>query len=162
MTAVANLFERLDARRPALPGKENGANIPEPAQLPVTIPRGPLLQTIVPPTDHRSPPIEKLLDWLVNRWPKPSVRVREICQFGPPAARNRKSAIALAELLAANGWLTPLKTRRHDMKMWQIVRGPHEPPRTGDHKVYGKPLNQREAGNFDRLSRRKCSKRSEP
>jgi hypothetical protein len=91
---------------------------------PVTIPRGPLLQPIVPLTDHRSPPIEKTLDWLVNRWPKPSVRARDILRFGPPAARNRKSAIALAESLVASGWLRPLSTRQHNMKMWQVVRGP--------------------------------------
>src|SRR5262245_8167143 len=91
---------------------------------PETIPRGPLLQPIVPPTDHRSPPIEKTLDWLVNRWPKPAVRVRDILRFGPPAARNRKSAIVLAETLAANGWLAPLPTRQHNEKMWAIVRGP--------------------------------------
>jgi hypothetical protein len=100
------------------------ADTPEPEQLPVTIPRGPLLQPIVPPTDHKSPPIEKCLDWLVNRWPKPSVRTRDFLRFGPPAARNRKSAIALAEILTKNGWLAPLKTRRHDMCEWQIIRGP--------------------------------------
>jgi hypothetical protein len=135
---AGNLFERLDARQR---GTENVADTPKPEQLPVTIPRGPLLQPIVPPADHKSPPIEKLLDWLVNRWPKSAIRVREICQFGPPAARNRKSAIALTELLAANGWLTPIETRQHNMKLWRIVRGPHENPsedhfpKTSDHRV---------------------------
>jgi len=96
---------------------------PEKAQQPITIPRGPLLQPIVPPADYRSPPIEKLLDWLVNRWPKPSVRVRDICRFGPNPIRNRMAATAMAETLAEYGWLTPLKTRRIDMREWQIVRG---------------------------------------
>jgi hypothetical protein len=113
---VSNLFERLDKGRHS----EN----PEKDRLPGTIPRGPLLQPIVPPTDHGSPTIEKALDWLINRWPKPAVRVRDILRFGPPAARNRKSAIAMAESLVANGWLLPLKTRQHNMKMWQVVRGP--------------------------------------
>src|SRR5262245_13695897 len=89
---------------------------------PEKILRGPLLKPIVPPTDPKAPPIEKTLDWLVNRWPKPTIRVREILQFGPPAARNRKSALALAETLAANGWLAPLPTRQHNEKMWAIVR----------------------------------------
>lgn len=74
---------------------------------PETIPRGPLLKPIVPPTDHRSPPIEKTLDWLVNRWPKPTVRVRDILRFGPNPIRNRTSAIATAEILAQRGWLSP-------------------------------------------------------
>jgi hypothetical protein len=86
------------------------------------IPRGPLLRPIVPPSDHRSPPIEKCLDWLVNRWPKPTVRVRDILQFGPNPIRNRTSAIATAEILAQRGWLSPLPTRQHNEKMWAIVR----------------------------------------
>src|SRR5882762_9285626 len=77
-------------------------------QPPVTVPRGPLLQPIVPPADSNSPPIERLLDFIVNRWPKPAIRVREICQFGPGSIRDRKSAIALTEILAQNGWLAPL------------------------------------------------------
>ena len=96
----------------------------ERAAEPETIPRGPLLQPIVPPTNYKSPLSEKCLDWLVNRWPKPAVRTRDFMRFGPPAARNRKSAIALAETLAEHGWLHPLPTHQHNMKMWQIVRGP--------------------------------------
>jgi len=26
--------------------------------------------------------------------------------------------------LVEHGWLTPIKTRRHNMKAWQVVRGP--------------------------------------
>src|SRR5262249_20382794 len=97
---------------------------PKKERLPGTTPRGPLLQPIVPPANYNSSPTEKLLDWLVNRWPKPSVRVRDICRFGPGSLGDRKSAINLAEALEAHGWLTPLKTRQHNMKMWQVVRGP--------------------------------------
>src|SRR4051794_37384142 len=97
---------------------------PEKEQPPVTIPRGPLLQPIVPPSDSKSPPIERLLDFLVNRWRRPEIRIREICQFGPNPIRNRKNALALAETLAANGWLAPLPpTRQHNEKLWRIVRG---------------------------------------
>jgi hypothetical protein len=88
-----------------------------------TIPRGPLLQPIVPPADKDSPPTEKLLDFLINRWSKPAIRVRDILRFGPGSLRNRKSAITLAEALEVHGWLRPLATRQHNMKMWQIVRG---------------------------------------
>jgi hypothetical protein len=95
----------------------------EKEQPPITIPRGPLLRPIVPSTDSKSPPIERLLDFLVNRWRKPAIRIREICQFGPGSIRDRKSAMALAEILVAHGWLAPNKTRRHDTREWQIIRG---------------------------------------
>ena len=95
----------------------------EKEQPPVTIPRGPLLRPIVPPSDSNSPPIERLLDFIVNRWRKPVIRVREICQFGPGPIRDRKSALALAETLVAHGWLSPNTTRRHDTREWRIVRG---------------------------------------
>src|SRR5262249_41609368 len=96
---------------------------PKKERLPGTIPRGPLLQPIVPPADHNSPPIEQLLHFLINRWSKPSVRVRDICRFGPNSVRNRAVATAMTETLATFGWLSPIKTRRIDMREWQIVRG---------------------------------------
>src|SRR5262245_36109015 len=113
--AMATFFDRVKG-----PPQQGGKQEP-----PVTIPRGPLLQPIVPPSDHKSPPLEKTLDWLVNRWPKPTIRAREIHQFGPPAARNHKSAIAMAESLAESGWLRRIPTRRHNMREWEIIRGPN-------------------------------------
>jgi len=110
---MANLFERL-------------GHIPETKpREPITVPRGPLLQPIVPPTNYSSPPIERLLDWLVNRWPKPTVCARDIHRLGPNPIRDRKSAIAMAETLAEHGWLTPLNTHRYDRREWKIVRGPN-------------------------------------
>jgi hypothetical protein len=94
MTAVANLFERLDKGRPP-PTKK--------AQEP-------------------SPP-QKLLDWL-QHWTKPTVSARDICIYGPNSLRDRESAIDSAEILVKNGWLVPIKTRRRDMREWQIVRKP--------------------------------------
>jgi len=115
-TMSKDIFDRLNKRQQL----EDASPKPE-----RTIPRGPLLQPIVPPTHRGSSPSEQLLDFVVNRWPKPAVRAREIMRYGPPAARNRKSAIALAENLAANGWLTPLPpTRQHNERLWAIVRGP--------------------------------------
>lgn len=67
-----------------------------------------------------------MLDWLVNRWPKPTVNTKNILQFGPTPLRNRKSARATAEILAESGWLTPLKTRRYMDREWRIERGPNE------------------------------------
>ena len=89
----------------------------------VSIPRGPLLRPIVPPADYKSSPVERCLDWLINRWRKPAVRARDIMRFGPNPIRNRKSAIATAEILVENGWLVPTETRQYNMKLWNIVRG---------------------------------------
>jgi hypothetical protein len=51
--------------------------------------------------------------------------VRDILRFGPNCLRDdRNNVIALAETLAEHGWLSPLEAPRHDVKMWQIVRGP--------------------------------------
>ena len=111
---MADIFERL-GKGPQHLEKERQVE---------TIPRGPLLQPIVPPATPQSSPTEKLLDFIVNRWPRPVIRVREICQFGPGSIRSRTSAIATAETLVAHGWLAPTKkTRRHDTRAWQIIRG---------------------------------------
>jgi hypothetical protein len=99
---------------------------PEKERPPEKIPRGPLLKPVVPPTDINSPPVEKLLDWLVNRWPKPTVTTKNILQFGPNPLRNRKHARPTAEILAQNGWLTPLKTRCYIDREWRIERGPSD------------------------------------
>jgi hypothetical protein len=87
------------------------------------IPRGPKLQPVVPPTDVKSPPIEKLLDWLVNRWPGDTVKTVNILQYGPRGTRSPKAAKASAEILVERGWLTPLKTRRYIDREWKIERG---------------------------------------
>jgi hypothetical protein len=88
---------------------------------PEIVRKGPKL--LVPPSDRNSTPSEKMLDWLMNRWRGSTISTRDILQFGPGSLRDRKSAIATAEILAAHGWLIPLKTHRYDMKKWQIVRG---------------------------------------
>jgi hypothetical protein len=64
---------------------------------------------------------EKLRDWLVNHWTKPTVTVREIRIYGPNLIRDGKAALSTAESLVEQGWLVPLKTRRRDMREWQIV-----------------------------------------
>ena len=68
-------------------------------------------------------PAQKLLDWL-QHWTKPTVRARDICIYGPNSLGDREKAVHSAEILVKNGWLVPTKTRRHDMKEWQIVRKP--------------------------------------
>jgi hypothetical protein len=68
-------------------------------------------------------PAQKLLDWL-QHWAKPTVSARDICIYGPNSIRAWKSAIASAEILAKEGWLVPIQTRRRDMHQWLIVRKP--------------------------------------
>jgi|SRR5215471_11944268 len=89
-----NLFDRLAHSRPSQTQK---AQKPEPAQLLLTF---------------------------LQRWPKPTVSARDICIYGPNFIRDRESAINSAETLVKHGWLIPNKTRRHDMREWQIVRRP--------------------------------------
>jgi hypothetical protein len=91
-----NLFQRLDRGRP-----------PQAEEQP----------------RRRSPQLERLLDWLVNHWPRPTISAAEICTYGP-RPRTRDRAIELAEILVRHGWLRPLKTHRRDRREWQIVRGP--------------------------------------
>ena len=94
---MASLFERLNAGRPA------------PAEETIKQPR------------IGSPPIEKLLDWLVNYWTHPTISAREICIYGPNCIRDKKTILDLAQTLVERGWLAPTKTRRRDMKKWQIT-----------------------------------------
>ena len=65
---------------------------------------------------------QKLLDWLVHDWAKPTVTASQIYTYGPNAIRDRETALELAELLVEHGWLKPLKTKRRDMREWQIIR----------------------------------------
>jgi len=92
---VSNLFDRLDRGRP--PAEEKTKQ-PDPAQL--------------------------LLNFL-QRWNKPTISSRDIRIWGPKSIRNRESAIRSAQILAAHGYLTPLKNR-----VWQVVREPLTPNRS--------------------------------
>jgi hypothetical protein len=88
---MATLFERLQEKQPQPPEKERPVK-PE-------IQSGPLLRWVVPPAEPKSPPIEKLLDWLLNHWTEDTISVRDIHRSGPNVTRNRKSATELAERL---------------------------------------------------------------
>jgi hypothetical protein len=67
---------------------------------------------------------QKLLDWIQNAWTKPTITVREIRVYGPTATRSRESATSSTEILTKNNWLIPIKARRHDGHIWQVVRKP--------------------------------------
>src|SRR5215510_5010815 len=93
---------------------------------PEKIPRGPMLRPVVAPSDYQAPPVEKLLDWLVNRWPKDTVNINNILQFGPTPLRNHMSARPTAEILEKHGGLTRTKARHYRQREWRIERGPSE------------------------------------
>ena len=65
---------------------------------------------------------KRLLYWIQNNWGKRTITARQIYTYGPVNVRDWNSAIGTAEKLAERGWLSPLKTRRHDARKWEIVR----------------------------------------
>jgi len=95
---VATIFERLDRERPVADEQ------PERRQ-------------------QTSPLLEILLDWLLNRWPNPTVTARDIYRSGPGPIQGRKeTTLSLTETLTRQGWLIPLKTWRRDKREWKIAR----------------------------------------
>ena len=91
---MADIFDRLAQGRP-------------PVEEPVKQPR-------------RNPsPIERLLDWLVNHWAKPTITAREIYTLGPRSLRDKRTALSLAQILVERGWLTPVDG--HD-RPYRLVR----------------------------------------
>ena len=84
------------------------------------------LPPLDPPANPESPPIEKLLDWLVNYWAEPTVSARDIYTYGPNCIRDWGTTLRCAGILVEQGWLVPTKTRQRNMREWQIVRKPNE------------------------------------
>jgi hypothetical protein len=67
-------------------------------------------------------PEQRILDWL-QRWPKETVSMRDVQQFGPKMIRKQQGVINSAiEVLVRHRWLTPVPTRQNNMREWQITR----------------------------------------
>jgi hypothetical protein len=77
-----------------------------------------------PTTKAQKHPAQKLLDWLLGYWPKPTIRARDIHRLGPNTLRDRQKVTDLTEILVKEGWLVRNKTRRRDMYQWGIIRKP--------------------------------------
>jgi len=77
-----------------------------------------------PLSDPKLQPAQRMLDWLIQRWDKEIVWMKDIRQFGPSALRNPKTAIDAAGALVKDGWLVPEPTRRYDAHKWRFVRKP--------------------------------------
>ena len=81
-------------------------------------------QPIIPLPHRNSSPKEKLLSWMVNYWPKPTLTLRDISAYGPYCARDPADIMNLTRTLVQYGWLVPVRAWRRDMKKWRIVREP--------------------------------------
>src|SRR5262245_16362531 len=68
-------------------------------------------------------PAQKLLNFL-QRWPKDTISMRELQQFGPRVIQMQRSRIDSAEVLVRHGWLAPIQSHRRDRRVWQVVRRP--------------------------------------
>jgi hypothetical protein len=114
MNNSGSIFSKLISEEP----KKERPSEPE------KILRGPL-KPVVPPTNRFSSPTEQVLDFLINHWPAPTISVRNIQRHGPNSVRGKqKYAMRIAEILAENGWLERIKSRRRDRYEWRIARGP--------------------------------------
>jgi hypothetical protein len=87
-------------------------------------------QPIIPPVHRKSSPSEKLLEWLVNHWPKPVISLRDISAYGPNCARDPMNRASLTKTLAKYGWLVPIRTKRRDTKKWRVIRDPSKEVQT--------------------------------
>jgi len=83
------------------------------------------IEDLKPPVEKAkgSSPAQKLLDF-IQRWNKPTIRVRDIRIYGPGSIRDQEKATAAARVLVKNGWLRPVETRQHNGQKWQVVRRP--------------------------------------
>jgi hypothetical protein len=70
------------------------------------------------------PPVKKLRDWLVHRWPKDVVTTREVRIYGPYAVRDGKIVLALMQILTEQKWLVPIEAYRRNTQEWKIIRRP--------------------------------------
>ena len=104
---MVSLFERLGQLSPPPTTKETEKPLPDPKLQSAQI----------------------LLDWLIQRWDKDIVWMKDIRQFGPSALRDPKTAIDAAETLIREGWLIPESTHRSDAHKWRFVRRPVAQPR---------------------------------
>ena len=114
---MENLFERLNKKRPPPTEEAKAVSLFErldKGRLPAT-------EGVINRLRGDSP-IEKLLDWLANRWAKDTITARQIYTLGPHCIRNRKAVVSLAQILVEQGWLVPTETRQYNTHEWKIVR----------------------------------------
>ena len=70
---------------------------------------------------------EKLRRWLLGRWAKPEVLVRDVVQLGPNSLRETPKARAALGILEKHGWLVALETgtvvrEAARKEAWRVLR----------------------------------------
>ena len=93
---MPNIFDRLAKGRPAVLAEEKAK------------------------PDHA----QKMLDWILNKWPRPSVSTSDLMTYGPKPRQNAEETLKLATILEKQGWLTPKSMPRKDQHHWNIPRRP--------------------------------------
>jgi hypothetical protein len=99
-----------------------------------------------PGQTRKSPPAPRLLYWLQHSWARPLISLSQIVTYGPWNIRDRKSALAQAELLEQAGWLIPVVEHQRDWRT-RVWRSPiatigrselqRELQRSGDSRIGG-------------------------
>jgi hypothetical protein len=85
----------------------------------------PFASYAVTPKAHLEPerarrlPAQDLLVWIQRGWRRPTISLRDICTYGPPAIRKREAAATHAETLEKHGWLVEIQAHRHDRRLWR-------------------------------------------
>ena len=93
---AGNLFDRLNAGRPPLPATEGTEQ-------------------------EKNQAIERLLNWLINNWPRDTITACQISHWGPYPLRNETDTVLdLMQNLCARGWTQPIKPQRRDSRVWRI------------------------------------------
>lgn len=68
---------------------------------------------------------QQLLDFVMQKWAKPTVSLRDFAVYGPRSLRKRReSVLEAAEILTSRGWLIPQRTARPDRLVWEIHHKP--------------------------------------
>lgn len=79
-----------------------------------------------PFADKDPSPVEVLLHWLQNRWRRDTISWKELRIWSPNRTRKPDTALELARILAAHGWLVPETPSpngsRYKVRRWRIVR----------------------------------------
>ena len=113
-----NLFERLATAMPP-PAEKTQENLFERLTT-MAPPAAEKTQELVP--NKKPEPAQRMLDWMIQRWPKDTICIGDVRQYGPGSLRDPKSIIDAAEVLVRNGWLEPAESHRYDMRKWRIIR----------------------------------------
>jgi hypothetical protein len=94
-----NLFERLATAMPPTAEKTQ-ENLFERLTT-MAPPAAEKTQELVP--NKKPEPAQRMLDWMIQRWPKDTICIGDVRQYGPGSLRNPKSIIDAAEVLSPKG-----------------------------------------------------------